>query len=231
MTLDLLKESVPKEKAKFMNEELVTMINEAEVNGDWEGELEKDIISYSSILATGRYKTTDYIKAVEFCAYYLNNGDQADSYVRTFPEKVKRRVLEGKSSYATGAPSMYFKGQLIQKILAQAQLPVRLIHHHKQHEAINKLFTLMTSPTSSDRIQMESANSLLINLKEPEAQKVELEIGVKKDEGAAALEAKLLDLATMQQAAFIAGGDIKTLQKIEFKDEDDEDLIDVDVSE
>lgn len=227
MTLEELTLVMPKKKAKLMNQELVDMINEAETRGDWEGEYEKDVVSYSSILTQGRYKVTDYLKAVEFVSFYINGNEQADSYMKTFPEKVKRRVMEGKSQYATGAPAMYFKGDLVQKILAQAQLPVRLVHHHKQHAAMDKLYSLMMDVKSSQRIQMESANALLTQLKEPEAQKVELEIGLKKDEGAAALEAKLLEVATLQQEAFINGGDLKQLQKLTFSDPDEEEIIDV----
>ena len=229
MNLEELTLSMPKKKQKFMNQEIVDIINDVEERGDFDGEYEKDVVSFSSILLDGRYKVTDYVKAVEFCAYYLNGNEQADSYMKTFPEKVKRRVMEGKSQYATGAPAMYFKNDLVQKILAQAQLPVRMYHHHKKHAAIDKLFSLMTSATTTDRIQMESADKLLGHLAEPEAQKVELEIGLKKDEGAAALEAKLMEVATLQRDAFIAGHDVKSLQKIAFT-EDEEEFIDVETS-
>ena len=227
MNLEELKTLMPAKKQKFMNQELVDMINDAEHRGDFEGEFEKKVVSYSSILTQGRYKTSDYINAVEFVTYYLSGDEQAEAYVKTFPEKVKRRVLEGKSSYATGAPSMYYSGQLVQAIMAQAQMNVRMRHYNKIDFAVETLFELATSRTASDRIRMESADKLLTQLKEPEESKVELEMTVKKDESGQALEKKLIEVATMQQEAFKNGANLMDLQKIEFKEGEEEDVIDV----
>ena len=231
MTLEELKVLMPKKKQKFMNQELVDMINDAETRNDFEGEFEKKVISYSSILTQGRYKTSDYIKAVEFVTHYLNGDEQAEAYVKTFPETVKRRIMEGKSSYATGAPSMYFQGKLVQAIMAQAQLGIRLRHYNKIDKAVEVLFDLAVSKSSTDRIKMESADKLLNHLKEPEESKVEIEIGVKKDESGQALEAKILEIAKLQKDAYEKGVDLLELQKINFSEgeEDEEEVIDAEV--
>jgi len=120
---------------------------------------------------------------------------------------------------------MYFKGQLVQKLIAQMELPGRFLHHNKLSAAINKQFTLMMSPKSSDRIQMECASSLMAYLKAPETSKIELDVAVKKDESAVALESKLLELATLQVSAFENGVDVKTLQKIAYKEAEDDEYI------
>jgi len=230
MNLEELKELMPAKKKKFMNQELVDMINDAEVRGDFDGEFEKKVVSYSSILTQGRYKTSDYIAAVEFCTYYLSGDEQSEAYVKTFPDKVKKRVLEGRSAYATGAPSMYYSGQLVQAIMAQAQMNVRMRHYNKIDFAVETLFDLCTSKTSTDRIRMESADKLLTQLKEPETSKVELEIGIKKDESGQALEKKMLEMATLQRSMFENGANLMDLQKIEFKEgEPDEEIIDAEV--
>ena len=228
MTLDELKVLMPAKKQKFMNQELVDMINDAENRGDFEGEFERKVISYSSVLTQGRYKTGDYIAAVEFCTYYLSGDEQAEAYVKTFPAKVKRRVLEGKSAYATGAPSMYYGGQLVQAIMAQAQMSVRMRHYNKIDMMVETLFDLATSKMSTDRIKMESADKVLTHLKEPDQSHVEIEVGIKKDESGIALEKKLMEVATMQKAAFEKGANLGDLQKIAFVEGDsDEDIIDV----
>jgi len=221
MTLEELKVLMPAKKQKFMNQELVDMINAAEDRGDFEGEFEKKVISYSSVLTQGRYKTSDYIAAVEFCTYYLSGDEQAEAYVKTFPDKVRRRVLEGKSPYATGAPYMYYSGQLVQAIMAQAQMNVRIRHYNKIDKMVETLFELAVSDESTDRITMESADKLLNHLKEPEESKVEIEIGIKKDQSGEALEAKMLEVAKMQKEAFEKGVDLITLQKININEEEE----------
>jgi len=229
MTLVELKELMPAKKKKFMNQELVDLINEAEVRGDFEGEFEKKVISYSSVLTQGRYKTSDYIAAVEFCTYYLSGDEQAEAYVKTFPDRVRRRVLEGKSPYATGAPSMYYSGHLVQAIMAQAQMNVRMRHYNKIDFAVETLYELCTSRTSTDRIRMESADKLLTQLKEPETSKVELEIGIKRDESGEALEKKMREMGAMQKAMFTEGANLMDLQKIAFTEGEEEEIIDAEV--
>jgi len=230
MTLDVLKAALPKGRKNVVNQELVDLINDAEDRGDFDGMLEDKFISLSGILSSGRYKIKDFIKATEFACYYIQTEDQADSYQKTFPEKMKRRIMAGKSAYANGAPSMYFSNQLVQDILAQIQLSDSLIHGQKRTEAYAKLYQLMSDPKSSPRIQMESANSLITHLKVPDTQKVELEIDVKKDESAIALESKLLELATLQEEAFRNGASISDLQKITYKEGvDDENITDAEI--
>ena len=229
MTLDELEVAMPKAKKGQINQELLDIINAAEKSGDFEGELENQIIGFSGILQEGRYKATDYVKAVEFCAYFLNGDDQSEAFVKTFPEKVKRRVLAGLSSYSTGAPSMYFRGQLVQRILAQMELPDRFFHNNKVNKAYDKLYSLMMSPKSSDRIQMECATSLITKLGTVESTKMELNIGIEKDESEVALEHKLLELAELQVDAFKRGVDVKTLQKITYTEGVEDDVMDVEV--
>ena len=231
MTLEELKVMMPAKKQKFMNQELVDMINAAEGRGDFEGEFEKKVISYSSVLTQGRYKTSDYIAAVEFCTYYLSGDEQAEAYVKTFPDKVRRRVLEGKSAYATGAPSMYYGGQLVQAIMAQAQMSVRMRHYNKIDMMVETLFDLATSKMSTDRIKMESADKVLAHLKEPDQSHVEIEVGIKKDESGMALEKKLIEVAEMQKAAFEKGVNLSDLQKIAFVEGEEDDVIDADIEE
>ena len=231
MTLDELKVLMPAKKQKFMNQELVDMINDAENRGDFDGEFEKKVVSYSSVLTQGRYKTSDYIAAVEFCTYYLSGDEQADAYVKTFPSKIKRRVLEGKSPYATGAPSMYYSGQLVQAIMAQAQMNVRMRHYNKIDIMVETLYDLATGPDSTDRIKMESADKVLTHLKEPDQSHVEIEVGIKKDESGMALEKKLIEVAEMQKAAFEKGANLSDLQKIAFVEGEEDDVIDADIEE
>jgi len=84
MSLEEFKALMPKKKQKFINQELLDMVKAAEHRGDFDGEFEKKVISYSSILTSGRYKTSDYIKACEFVTYYLNGDGQAEAYVKNF---------------------------------------------------------------------------------------------------------------------------------------------------
>ena len=52
---------------------------------------------------------------------------------------------------------------------------------------------------------MQAANSLLVHLKMPETQKVELDIGFKEDSSIQALRASTLELVAQQRAMLKAG--------------------------
>ena len=227
ITLEELQAMMPRKKKKNITQTLVDMINAIEDKTGFEGEFTKKVVGYSNVLESGRYKLTDYVNAVEFVTYYLNGDGQAEAYMKTFPEKVKKRLMEGKSAYATGAPAMYYSGQLVQSLMAQAQLGVRVRHYDKIDRMVETLFGLAISPDSTDRIKMESADKLLNHLKEPEESKVEIEIGIKKDQSGEALEAKMLEVAMMQKEAFEKGIDLVTLQKININEE--EEVIDAEV--
>ena len=57
----------------------------------------------------------------------------------------------------------------------------------------------------SEKVRCDAANSLLTQLKMPETQKVELDIGVKEDGSIAALRATTMELARQQRLMMESG--------------------------
>ena len=228
ITLEQLKLSFPRERRKFVTQDLVDMINNLDQAGDFDGHLKDKILAYSDILTQGRYKMTDYIKACEFVVNYLNCENQAEAYVKTFPEKVARRLAEGKEPYSKGAPAMYYQGDLVQAIMARAMMSKRLKHYDKIDRAINTLEEVMLN-SNSDKVRVEAADKLLNHLAEDPKMKIEMGVEIRKDESGRAIEQKMLELAEMQKIAFEKGMSITEVQKIGMKQRDTEDIEDAEV--
>jgi len=57
----------------------------------------------------------------------------------------------------------------------------------------------------SEKVRSDAANSLLTHLKQPEAQKIELDIGVKEDSSINALRASTMELVAQQKMMLKAG--------------------------
>ena len=229
ITIEQLKASFPKERRKFVNQKLVDLVNEIERSGDYDGSVVERVISYSDILSSGRYKMRDYIKAVEYVVNYLQTESQSDAYVKTFPEKVAKRIKEGKTPYATGAPAMYYQGDLVQAVMARSMLSKRLLHYDKVDKAINTLYDVMLE-SKSDRSRIDAADRILTHLAEDPKSKIEMEVSIKKDESGSALEQKMLELAEMQQKAFQSGMKVTEIQKIGNRKDDDQDVIELEVT-
>ena len=165
-----------------------------------EEEIEERMIDTSSVLQTGRYTIPEYMNAIEFTTYRLQEQSQVEAYRRTFPDR-----CEGKTPGAiAGKASIYGNGKLVTQMLTIAQVPISILYMRERHKAIRKL-AYLTDNADTERLQMESADKLLNHIKPPEEIKLELEVGL----GAAAaldeLKESLDSIATMARRKLDSG--------------------------
>ena len=173
-----LKQCLPTTFKGKVSQEMVDSFNQRV--GEDIAELTMDnFISYSHILAEGRYSLNQYIDAVHFCAYKMTGMGTPEAWKKVFPNKYNKLLKEGKSAKEMSShSSSYANGKLVNTILSQAMVPAYLVNMSSYQEAINKQVDLMRN-AESERVQMEAANSLLTHLKPPEVKKVELDVSVK----------------------------------------------------
>ena len=98
----------------------------------------------------------------------------------------------------------YNKGKVVQRLLTQSMIPVWVLNQDKVQEAINVQAQLMLT-AKSEKVRSDAANSLLTHLKQPEAQKVQLDVAVKQDESIGELRRAMIELAAEQKNALRAG--------------------------
>ena len=141
----------------------------------------ENLLSYTSVLADGKYKIGDYINAVKYVSYKLLGSSNIEAYSKTFPDRFQRLVQEGAddktiSSYSTA----YNKNKLVNLIFEQTLVPSHILNADLYQKALNVQAQLMIS-AASEKVRSDAANSLLTHLKMPETTKIELDVGIKVD--------------------------------------------------
>jgi hypothetical protein len=155
-------------------------------------DIESRIVDTSHILNSGKWKVTDYMKAVEFTSYRLAGDSQVEAYRKTFPERCSTK----KNNTILASASIYNSGKLVQHLIGMAQIPLHLLYMRERHAAIRRLAGLIET-SMSERIQMEASDKLLTHIKGPEEFKFELDLGIGANDTIAELTDSLNSIAAM----------------------------------
>ena len=200
LTVELLKATLPKALQGNATQELADHINNINLDPEVAEEVRNNFLSYTKVLQEGKFKTESYLDAVTYVTHKLMGYSNQDAYIRTFPQRYQALVAKGVSAKDLSAyVAAYHSNKLVNLILEQSIVPSWLLNRDVYQRAINTQFELMTDPDVSAKVRSDAANSILTHLKQPEAQKVELEVGVKHGGGIADLMATMNQLARQQQ--------------------------------
>jgi len=205
LTVEQFKVALPDKVKKSINQELIDKINATLSDPDMYEAYRDNLLSYTKVMADGRFKIADYVNAVKYVSHKLMGDSNIAAYTKTFPDKYQRFVQNGVdakdiASYVTA----YNKSKLVNLIFEQTLVPSYVLNQDLYQKALNVQAELMIT-AKSEKVRSDAANSLLTHLKMPETQKVELDIGVKEDSSIATLRATTLELARQQRLMVEAG--------------------------
>lgn len=205
LTLDQFKLALPDKVKKSINQELIDQINNTLSDPEMFEQYRDNLISYTKVMADGKFKVTQYIDAVRYVSFKLMGCTNIEAYTKTFPDKYQRFIQQGVqakdiASYVTA----YNKSKLVNLIFEQTLIPTHVLNQDLYQRALNVQADLMIN-AKSEKVRCDAANSLLTQLKAPEVKKVELDIGVKEDSSIAALRATTLELARQQRLMVESG--------------------------
>ena len=205
LTIEQFKQALPDKVKKSVNQELIDQINTTLGDPEMYESYRDNLMSYTKVMADGRFKISNYIEAVKYVSHKLMGCSNIDAYIKTYPDKYQRFIAQGVSakdiaSYVTA----YNKSKLVNLIFEQTLIPSYVLNQDLYQKALNVQAELMVT-SHSDKVRCDAANSLLTHLKMPETQKVELEIGMKEDGSIAALRATTLELARQQRLMLESG--------------------------
>lgn len=159
-----------------------------------------NFVTYASVLAEGRFSVADYLKAVVYVSYKLMGATNQDAYRKTFPERYKKFKTAGATDQTISAyVSMYNKGKLVNLVLEQTLVPTWVLNQGLYQRAINTQAAIMQDQSVSPKVRSDAADSLMRELKRPEATKVEMDIGIKVSDEMTDLRDMLGDLAKTQK--------------------------------
>jgi hypothetical protein len=205
LTVEQFRQALPDKVKKSINQELVDQVNQTLSDPDMYEAYRDNLLSYTKVMADGRFKVSEYINAVKYVSHKLMGSTNIEAYSKTFPEKIQRFAQQNVSSKDVASyVTAYNKSKLVNLVFEQTLIPSYVLNQDLYQKALNVQAELMLS-AKSEKVRSDAANSLLTHLKMPETQKVELDVSVKEDSSIAALRATTLELARQQRLMLEAG--------------------------
>lgn len=230
MTVDGLKQVLPKHLHCAANQELADKINSIAGDEEVARYVRDNFVSYTKVLSEGRFKTEDYLNAVTYVTFKLMGYSNKDAYAKTFPDRYTKLIADGRSDKEISAyVAGYHKNKLVNQILEQAVIPSWLVNQDVFQRAINTQFELMTDTDVSPKVRSDAANSLLTHLKPPETKKFEMDVTVKPQGGIAELTDTLARLAAEQLKQIQAGTGAQQVARVAVQT--DEQIVDAEFTQ
>ena len=205
LTVEEFKDALPLKVKRSVNQELIDQINTTLSDPEMYEAYRDNLMSYTKVMADGRFKVSGYIDAVKYVSHKLMGCTNIEAYTKTFPAKYQRFVQQGVqakdiASYVTA----YNKSKLVNLIFEQTLIPSYVLNQDLYQRALNVQADLMVN-ANSEKVRCDAANSLLTQLKMPDVTKVEMDINVKEDSSIQALRNTTLELARQQRLMIGSG--------------------------
>lgn len=217
ITEEQFKEALPVQVRKSVNKVLLDQINNTLSNPETMEMFRDNLLSYTDVMKEGRFKLSGYINAVKYVSFKLLGNSNMNSYIKTFPDKYARFVKRGTSRKDIASYSTAFnKSKLVNLIFERTLVPVHVLNAPLYQKAINTQATLMVT-AKSEKVRCDAANSLMTQLKPPETQKLELDIGIDQGSIIDDYQAVMVKMAAEQQRLIAAGGNIKQITNASIK--------------
>jgi hypothetical protein len=205
--LDTLRAAIPKSRRHNITQELTDAINGVVSDPEVRDAFRNNIVGFTDVLTDPKITITAYIQAVKYVSYKLSGHKDFDSYIKTFPDRYERMLDDGKTmEHIRAIVSQYNSGKTVMRILEQTLMPTHVLNYDIYQSAVNTQAQIMLNPLVSDKVRSDAANSLMIALKQPETQKVKVDITVKDDDSIRELKAVTLALAKQQKELIESGG-------------------------
>lgn len=205
LSVDQFQRVLPKHVKTKVTTEMVDDINGLLTDQQLRENFRENLLAYTGVMSDGKYKIQSYIDAVKYVSFKLLGSSNIEAYTKTFPQRFQRLVSEGAddktiSSYCAA----YNKTQLVNKIMEQTLVPTHVLNQDLYQKALNTQAYLMMN-ANSEKVRCDAANSLLTQLKMPETQKIELEVGVKEDKVINDLRNTTMELVAQQKKMIESG--------------------------
>lgn len=205
LTIDQFKEALPASMRRSFNTKLLNEINQKLADPDMYETYRENLLGYVHVMRNGKFQISKYIDAVKYVSHKLMGHDNKTAFVKTFPSKISTWNAQGVTSKDQASYiAAYNKSKLVNLIYEQTLTPFWVMNQDVYQKAINVQAELMIT-AASEKVRTDAANSLLNHLKPPETQKIELDIGVKKDSVIEALRAGTQALVNQQRSMLESG--------------------------
>ena len=214
LDIDTLRELIPKKQKNLVTENIVKIINETASDELIADEFKKNFVTYTNVISSGKYSLEEYNNAVHFLTMIMIGDSEIDAYSKVFPDRYKRLIEKGVDrSKISSYVSNYKNTKLVVQLLEQSMVPTYIVNAPLYQDALNHSIWLMYN-AQSETVQQKSAEAVMVQLKAPEAAKLEVDISVNKGSVVDDYEQVMLEVAERKREAMLAGADVKSLANI-----------------
>ena len=206
--------AVPPQSRKDITDLFVAQLNSRLESGEFSDDTRENFITFSSVMATGKYKVDQYVDAVKYVSHRLRGFTNKESYIHTFPQRYASAVARGVSTTDIASLiSSYSKNKLVTSILEQAHIPSWLMNQEAYQKAVDVQTTLMLT-AQSETVRMKAADSLLTHLARPSEIIATVNVETHVDSGLTAMQDLITKLAQQQLQAIHAGATAKSMAEM-----------------
>lgn len=205
LTLAQLQKMMPTGRKQLATQDFVDKFNDVLLNTDIRRELRDNFLGYLNVLQDPRYRITEYLNAVKFVSYKLMGDSSIVAYTKTFPERYQKMLDKGWAAKDIASRvSIFNRSQIVNKVMEQTLIPSYVLNQDLYQQALNVQADLMMN-AKSEKVRTDAANSILAQLKMPEASKVQVDVNVKQDDSINELRQTTLALVKQQRQLIEAG--------------------------
>lgn len=205
LTIDEFKKALPEKVRRNVNKDLLANINSVISEPEYYEFYRENLLNYAAVMKDGKFKIQNYLDAVKYVSHKLMGHTNIEAYRRTYPHRIQDFTNRGlETAEIHRIVSGHNKSKLVMLLLEQTMVPTWVLNQDLYQKALNVQADLMTS-AKSEKVRSDAANSILTQLKQPETQQVELNIGMKEDSSISQLRQATLELVAQQKLALQAG--------------------------
>jgi hypothetical protein len=206
LTVEQFTKALPKGMRNNASQDLVDRINNIQSNSIEKEAYRENLLSYTSVMSDGRFQIVKYLEAIKYVTHKLLGDSNIQAYVKTFPDRYQSFLKNGTASKDIASyVTSYNKNKLVNLIFEQTLVPSHILNADMYQRALNVQAALMVDDDVSPKVRSDAANSLLVHLKMPETQKIELDIGMKEDKTINELRNTTMELVAQQRKMLEAG--------------------------
>jgi len=226
ITVDKIRDLLPKSTNIAVTEEIVHLINHMEDDTGLPQELlEEDLMSYTHLLGGMKgVGMKDLVNAIKFCNLKRNHSNK-ESWSIVFP--VKYDALVEANKQIDNHVSMYNSSKLVVAIDKEMLIPISLTYAPYFHSAVKELYQIGVmgkggksaegnEMTVTPMVRVQALKELTTITKPPEEQKIAIsvnpgDVAISMQEE---MNAQLKQIVSGQRARLEAGEDIIDVQQI-----------------
>lgn len=218
VTKEDVKKALPKDLKLKVSDELIQKLNSISQDPNIANQIRENFIGMTAIMKDGKFKFDHYLDACAYVTYKMMGYSNQDAYTLTFPDRVRRMYAEGKDEkYISSLVAAYHKNKLVNLIFDQSMIPSYILNQDLYQKALGRLSHLMMN-AKSEKVQCDSAKSIVDALSQPEKSKVEIDMTMTDNTGIGELKQALVDIAKNQQQRIESGESTKQIAHQEIFD-------------